>query len=188
MRGNSGYTLMELLVAVAVAAILAMVAIPKFNYSMRNNRGVSDANSIVSILTLARSEAIKRDVTVSVCATTDGTSCITTGTAWENGMLVFVDYNGNGVYESGGTADVLIRADVPLSRSSSVGYTNASGTALTSLSFRGLGQLLTSTAAGKFTVLPTQKAGKTVGRRYVEVLPIGRAIACDPTPVGSKCT
>lgn len=69
--GNTGFTLVELLVTIAVAAILATVAIPNFQNLLANNKLASDYNSILSAVNYTRSEAVKkrRDVTLSLSST-----------------------------------------------------------------------------------------------------------------------
>jgi type IV fimbrial biogenesis protein FimT len=80
-----GFTLIELMIAVAITGILAMVAVPAFNDAMLRSRLSSIANTFVSSAQLARSEAIKRNTRVNLCASSDGSTC--TG-AWVNGWIV----------------------------------------------------------------------------------------------------
>jgi type IV fimbrial biogenesis protein FimT len=79
---SSGYTLMELMVTIAIAGILLGVAIPSFTSIISSNRLTTYANELVAALNLARSEAIKRGQQVVVRKT---------GTDWEDGWQVFVD-------------------------------------------------------------------------------------------------
>ncbi len=79
---NLGFTLIELMVTIAIAAILIGVAIPSFTTSITRNRLTASTNDFVTALNLARSEAIKRGQHVVVRKT---------GTNWENGWQVFVD-------------------------------------------------------------------------------------------------
>lgn len=82
-----GFTLIELLITVAVAMILMVIAFPALQNFLRNDRQWTTANSLVMSLNAARSEAIKQDRSVSVCPTTNGTSCSTTA-PWAQGWLV----------------------------------------------------------------------------------------------------
>jgi type IV fimbrial biogenesis protein FimT len=90
MKRYSGFTLVELMVTLAVAAILATLAIPSFWNIIQNNRATTEANELVSALHFARSEAIKRATRVSLCPSTNQTGC-TGGTDWSDGWIIFVD-------------------------------------------------------------------------------------------------
>lgn len=97
MARNRGFTLLELMVAVAVGAILLTLGVPSFSASVRQNCVVSGANAFLATLTLARSEALSRDTTVSICKSSDGLHCARgTGTSWNQGFLMFADPDGNG--------------------------------------------------------------------------------------------
>jgi type IV fimbrial biogenesis protein FimT len=80
-----GFTLIELVVTLAVAAILIAVAVPNFRMFMANNRMASQANDMIAAINLARSEAVTRAANVTVCASSDGATC--TG-GWAQGWIV----------------------------------------------------------------------------------------------------
>jgi type IV fimbrial biogenesis protein FimT len=86
--------MIELLVTLAVAAILATIAVPNFQNFMTTNRVVSLTNELVAALNYARSEAIKRGVPVTVCKTADpnvtNPVCSTSG-GWQTGWVIFTD-------------------------------------------------------------------------------------------------
>jgi type IV fimbrial biogenesis protein FimT len=79
-----GFTLLELMITVAIAAILLGIAIPSFIGSIRSNRLTASANDLVTALNVARSEAVKRGRNVTV-ASKNGT------TNWKDGWDVFID-------------------------------------------------------------------------------------------------
>ena len=97
-----GFTMIELMVVVAIIAVLATVAAPSFKDAILSNKLAGFANSFVSSVQLARSEAIKRNSTVRVCRSADGTSCATSGT-WQQGWIVFHDINNDQAVSSGET-------------------------------------------------------------------------------------
>ncbi|MDG4559694.1 MAG: Tfp pilus assembly protein FimT/FimU [Candidatus Competibacter sp.] len=100
MNKETGFTLMELMVTVAVAAILLFVGVPTFQETINNNRLTSNANALVAALNLARSEAIKRNTRVTLCKSADGASC-TAGGDYAQGWIVFADPNANGAIDAG---------------------------------------------------------------------------------------
>ena len=64
---SRGFTLIEAMVVLTISAILVAVAIPSFQGIIRSSRISSSANSFLSAIDLARSEAIRRATTVTVC-------------------------------------------------------------------------------------------------------------------------
>ena len=106
---NSGFTLVELMVTLAVMTILVTVAVPAFIDVIRDNRQIAATNELVTALNYARSEAIKRGVPVSVCRCVDNASatpsCDESGSDWSVGWMVFVNPGAPGVVST--AADVL---------------------------------------------------------------------------------
>lgn len=97
---QSGATLLELMVVLAISAILLGIGIPSFAAFTSNSRLASATNELVSSLHLARSEAIKRNSRVVLCSSATGTSCAASG-GWHQGWLVFHDVNNNAALDSG---------------------------------------------------------------------------------------
>jgi type IV fimbrial biogenesis protein FimT len=91
--------LIELLVTIAIAAILAGLAAPSFRQLMAGNRLKSHASAFHTGLLLARSEAIKRKSRVVVCKSA-GTSCTTDG-GWQQGWIVFADADNDATIDAG---------------------------------------------------------------------------------------
>ncbi len=84
-RVAPGFTLVELLVTVAVLAVVLTLGLPALQRTLERNRVTSDANRLVSALHLARSEAVKRGEPVLVCSSSDGQAC---GGGWAQGWIV----------------------------------------------------------------------------------------------------
>ena len=85
-----GFTLVELMTVLTVMAVLLAVAVPAFDGVRLSTRLNAYANSLVAASQLARSEAIKRNATVTLCASADGSTCATNG-HWEAGWVVRTD-------------------------------------------------------------------------------------------------
>jgi len=85
-----GFTLVELMIVVAVVAILLGLAVPSFYQVITNMKLTSYANNLVSSTLLARSEAINRNAVVSLCVSTDGMTCGAGG--WEAGLDCHVQH------------------------------------------------------------------------------------------------
>jgi len=79
-RCNAGLTLAELLLVLAIGALIAAAAAPGYTWLLENSRLVTRVNDLVADLHLVRSEALKRGAAVSLCRSADGASCSTSGT------------------------------------------------------------------------------------------------------------
>lgn len=91
-RLSGGFTLIELMVAVAVLAILSAIAIPQMTRMITMARVSGTMNEYIAGVNLARAEAVSRGVRVTICAAASTTSCRTSGTDWTvGGWIVFVD-------------------------------------------------------------------------------------------------
>jgi type IV fimbrial biogenesis protein FimT len=111
---SAGFTLFELLIVLAIAAILLGLGAPSFSDFRRNARLTSAANDLLAAAQLARTEAIKRQVPVSICpAAGVGADAVCGTTRYERGWITFVDQNGDCMREEG---DDLLRVDNALDR------------------------------------------------------------------------
>ncbi len=96
MKRLFGYTLIELMAALAVISILVSVGLPLMNVFFDSNRMISNTNELVAGLHIARSEAIKLQSRVTMCQSDDQANCTNSG-RWEDGFIVFVDDGGAAV-------------------------------------------------------------------------------------------
>jgi type IV fimbrial biogenesis protein FimT len=105
-RTAHGFTLIETLVTLAIATVLIVVAVPALRDLLRNNRLTAAGNDLLYSVTLARTEAVKRQTPAVVCVVADSTVAApvctgaggkTTGASW----IVFADTNGNSAYDAG---------------------------------------------------------------------------------------
>ncbi|MFH1601103.1 MAG: GspH/FimT family pseudopilin [Pseudomonadota bacterium] len=83
---SGGFTLVELMVVLAVLAVLIGVAVPSFQNITNRNRLTAVTNEMVAALQLTRVEAIRRNARVVFCPTTDGAAC--GGTNWLRSIVV----------------------------------------------------------------------------------------------------
>ena len=83
---SGGFTLIELMIAIAVLAILLALAVPNFNDATLSARLNGFANSLVAAAQVARSEAIKRNATIRLCASSGRRTNVRRPRSWEAGL------------------------------------------------------------------------------------------------------
>ena len=84
---DAGFTLLELLVVISIAAILLLVAVPSFlDSTQRTNRNAA-VTALADAVSVARSEALGRGIATVLCTSTSGSEC-TAGSEWNAGFLV----------------------------------------------------------------------------------------------------
>lgn len=167
----AGFTLIEALVVVIIAGILTAGAVSSFGNFIQSTRLTSATNDLVGDLSLARTEALKRQSgQVVVCVSSNGSTCDTSTTSWTNGWIVFWDANSSGNYETG---DVMLKVHASLP----TGHTITSTPANTgSVAFSKLGTLVSATATG--LQITNTKINQS---RFVCMTIMGRASAAPTT-------
>jgi type IV fimbrial biogenesis protein FimT len=101
MHRESGFTLIELMLAIALVAILLATAVPALDDFTNNSRQTGAINDFVSAMHLARNTAITTNSRVTMCPSAGGANCEVTG--WDSGWIVFRDANSSGSVDAGET-------------------------------------------------------------------------------------
>lgn len=99
IRVLHGLTMIELLVALAIVAVLLGIGVPSFGAFIQNHRLSGATNRFVGMLHLTRSEAVKRAQRVTACVSSNQRDCAAAG-AWHQGWILFPDANANGVRDA----------------------------------------------------------------------------------------
>lgn len=90
-KKEKGFTLVELMVTVLIAAVLLAVAAPSFDSAIANSRSNTLGEEFSNALSFVRLEALKRRDLVSLCASRDGVNCAGAND-WREGFIAFVDF------------------------------------------------------------------------------------------------
>ena len=94
---QAGFTLLELVITVAVLAIVLAIAVPSFQGITNRNRLTAITNEVVAAMQLTRMEAIRRNERVVMCPTTDGSTC--NGANWTRIVVREADAAGEVIRE-----------------------------------------------------------------------------------------
>jgi type IV fimbrial biogenesis protein FimT len=99
-KAQRGFTLTEMLVVMAVVAIMLSIGVPSYKYISNSYRMAGEVNGLLGDAMFARSEAIKEGQQVVLCTSSNRTSCAGVDT-WQVGWIVCVDLNNNGTCDAG---------------------------------------------------------------------------------------
>lgn len=157
--------MIELLVVMAILAILLAVSLPNFQDMIESNGTNSQAKLFLTTLNLARSEAIKRGGNIAVCASEDGVDC--DEDAWADGWMVFFDANG----DANGTAGSVDNGDTVIRVFDSVGTNYVTTFSVDLFEYNNLGF---SATGGTQTLLICPASGNAANARSIVIGPSGR--------------
>ena len=171
MKKNSGFTLLELLITVAVLTMVMAIGIPSMTTFIQNDRLTTQINTLVGHLSYARSEAVKRSQQVAVCASSNGTSC-SGGVNWETGWIIYVDADGDSAFDAG---EPILRAQQLLDGSTTLKPAGI-GTQVT-YDYRGFA---TANSVGSFSLCDSRGAtyGKALSISTTGRVRYGGAVSC----------
>lgn len=186
MKKNTGFTLTELMVVLAIIGIGLTIGVPSLKNFMQGSQLIASTNELLSALHVARSEAIKLNTRVTICESGNGSSCATTG-SWKNGWIVFVDADGNlsgtGAACTATGIDCLLRVHNGFNDSQlKVAGLDNNNTAVSSFTFssRGLPKANTGAAqSGVFSICSLDSSGSTTDSRAVVLSFSGRVRVSD---------
>ena len=191
MKKHTGFTLVELLITIAIVSVLLVVGLPSLKTFMQGNQLVASTNELISAIHVARSEAIKLNTNVTICESSDGTTCATTGN-WENGWIVFVDGDitplaGTGVACTAVGTDCLLRVHAAFTDDQiTVSGADSGGTSVSSYTFNSRGlprDAAGSSLSGNFSICSLDDSGGTISSRAVVVSLSGRVRVSDNAAV-----
>lgn len=149
---ESGFSLIELMVTVAIVVILAVLAMPSFQTLLLGRQIEAAADTLASDFRFARSEAVKRTNRVTICTSSNGTSCTGAGGLWIEGWIVFVDEDGDGAVDAD---DVVVRVQDAMTGILSIAA--ADGTSRSHFVFQSSGW--SQSASQTFLVKPIGSSG-----------------------------
>jgi len=119
MKPIRGFTLIELVMTIAILGILLTIGIPSFRELTTRNRITTQANEFMADIAHARAEAVRRNTRVTICKSNDGANCVTSAN-WQEGWIIFTDPSGYGTYTSTSADEKLLRVHGPLSGTSTL--------------------------------------------------------------------
>ncbi len=107
-KRSQGFTLVELMVVLAIISIALAIAVPNYNQFVLNARMTAQTNEFIEAITFAQNTARTRKTRTTICKSNDNTTCTTTG-SWQQGHIIFVDGNTAGVVDGAApNADILL--------------------------------------------------------------------------------
>ena len=167
MNKMKGFTLLELMITLAIVAIVVSFGVPSFRGIIMDNRLVSQTNQFIRSINLARSAAVSFQRNAVLCVSTNYDAAVPTcaaGTDWSNGWIIWIDKNRDSVTD----ANEVVSVFPPLAEN-----TTFSSSAVSRFTYNARGFL----AAGDDLTLCDSRSGET--GRLIRVNPTGRTNVSD---------
>lgn len=181
MDSKYGFTLVELMITLFIAAIVLVYAVPSFNTFLLDNRLTTQTNNIVGALSITRSEAILKNMTATLCASSDQATCNTTN--WEAGWIIFNDQNANRVVDGSDTIAKSYSGTPSTITIRTIGFDNAGY-----IQYKGTGFILDSNndgdADGTFKVCDSRGSKSAMAVNVNDAGNVKTAIDTNGTPDG----
>lgn len=174
-----GFTMIELMVTVAVVAILAAIAVPSFRDVIVTNKLSAQSNELLGAIQNARLESLKRNVRVTICQSSDGSTCAS-ATTW-GGWLVFADANKDGTPQA---AEILRTAQVSVP----VQLTESSNLSANRFSFRPDGMARVGTSLLNGTLRFCAKVTSPTNNARDVLINSGSRVLVEQAAAGASCT
>ncbi|NMM35976.1 MAG: prepilin-type N-terminal cleavage/methylation domain-containing protein [Glaciimonas sp.] len=155
MHKSHGFTLIELMVVVAIAAILSAVAAPSLKRLIQSTTMSSNVNTFLADMRYARSESIRRGGGVVMCRSDDpeaaspicGSGSGPNGNGWVSGWIIFHDLDNNGQKSA---AETLLRVQSPITSINTI-VEGGKGSSSTKFQFTATGRFYNLNSATKLT-------------------------------------
>ena len=180
---SAGFTLIELVVTIAIAAVLAALAVPSFIQYQRNSELTSLTNSLLAAVNAAKGEAMKTGKNAFV---------IPKGSGWNSGWIVYVDMNRDNSYTEG--ADIAVQTQDALKAYFSITGNSIAAGSTPYIKFDNSGYSVDTSAAAAPVALSLTIARTDVPStsaleetRRVVVARTGRVRTCKPS-TDTTCT
>lgn len=169
---DGGFSLVEVMLIIALIGIIMSIALPASRDFILQSRLTSTANSLVSDILYARSEAASRGTNVVLCPTADASTCSNSNAAWSINRFIFADLDGNGEMDA---TDTRLKFSTALANNMTL--TPQGFTSLTRIRFNNAGGAVPLGSSGSFKLCAT---GAAVGRQI--------SIGINGRPSASKVT
>jgi type IV fimbrial biogenesis protein FimT len=179
-RAMAGFTLTELIVVMLIVGIIAAIGMPSFKSVTTSNRITSEVNGLLGDMQYARSMAIKEGLPVTVCSSTDASTC-NGGPLWQGGWIVFLDSNSD---QQRQPSETIVRVQRAFASSDSFVPDNGSFNAIT---FNREGYASTNWPS-LVTLILHDSTANAAWTRCLAITPLGMLNTQRHGPAAPSCT